>query len=64
MCDPINATQRKDFVGKSPDEVLEILKGEGTELTEEQLDMVAGGDEWTDVGYVFCPNCDALLAVV
>ena len=37
MSDVTKLTQREDFAGKSSQEVLEILKGEGSELTDEQL---------------------------
>lgn len=57
MSDAIKPTQRKDFAGKSTQEVLDILKEEGSELTEEQLEMAAGGSEWDDVGFVRCEEC-------
>ena len=42
--------QRKDFAGKSPQEVLDTLKGDGFELTEEQLEMVSGGGLFDENG--------------
>ena len=63
MGDAIKPTQRKDFAGKSTQEVFEILKEEGTELTEEQLEAVAGGSGWEDYGYFFCEKCNHLVEV-
>ena len=64
MSDVTKLTQREDFADKSPQEVLEILKEEGSELTDEQLEQVSGGDNWDDIGYCLCPKCDGLVAVV
>ena len=33
---------------KSPEELLELAKSEGVELSEEELDAVSGGDSWLD----------------
>ena len=63
MSDAITPIQRKDLAGKSTQEVLDILREEGTELTEEQLEMVAGGSGWEDYAYFFCKNCNYLVEV-
>ena len=61
MSDVIKSMQRKDLSGKSPREVLEILQEEGTELTDEQLEMVSGGGYFEDngIGIVWCDKCPA-----
>ena len=64
MSDAIKPTQHKDFAGKSTQEMFDFLKEEGAELTEEQLEMVSGGDAWEDTGFCFCPKCDNLCTVV
>lgn len=33
---------------KSPEELLELAKSEGVELSEEELDAVSGGDSWLE----------------
>lgn len=47
------------FAGKSPDEILELAKDMGVELTDEQLEDVAGGSIWNphDAYSDGCPNC-------
>ena len=51
--------KEKALACKTPDELLELAKEEGYDLTEEQLQSVSGGS-WGDCsGYVdYCPkNC-------
>ena len=38
----------------TPEEILEAAKGEGYELSDDELEMVAAGGEWTNEA---CPNC-------
>jgi hypothetical protein len=38
--------QEKAFACTSTDELLELAKAEGVELTDEALDMVSGGSDW------------------
>ena len=43
---------------KSADELLELAKAEGVELSEEQLDAINGGNMWNwdrPIDRVFCP---------
>ncbi len=48
--------QRRKFVdAKGPEEILEIAKAEGYELTHEELEAVSGGNFWIDEYY--CPEC-------
>lgn len=72
MGDIIRTSQREDLAGKTPEEAYAILKEEGVELTDKQLEMVAGGNDWIDpvldiakdVGHVDCPKCGQLNLVV
>ena len=68
MSNVIKPNQRENLANKTPQEAFEILKGEGVELTDEQLATVAGGIEWDDlgkdVGYVKCPKCGQVNLVV
>ena len=42
--------QEKLKACKSPDELVELAKAEGMELTDEQLESIAGGDsEWYEM---------------
>ena len=38
---------------KSTDELVELAKSEGIELSDEQLNSIAGGDSWADY---FCDS--------
>lgn len=43
---------------KTPEEILEFAKEEGLELSDEQLDGIAGGQHWAchcDDGYAYNP---------
>ena len=41
---------------KTPEEILTLAKEEGYELSDEELEKIAGGDGWT--GYeTVCNNC-------
>lgn len=44
-------------IGKSPDEMLALAKAEGLELTDEQLDTIAGGAIWGESADGGCPYC-------
>ena len=47
--------QAKVQVCKSPDELLELAKAEGYELSGEELEAVSGGDFW-DVDWDWCSD--------
>ena len=38
--------QQKARACKTPEEIVELAKAEGVELTDEQLELIAGGDFW------------------
>ena len=38
--------QEKARACKNPDELVALAKSEGVELTDEQLELIAGGDFW------------------
>ena len=43
---------------KTPEDYLALAKEEGYELTNEELDQVAGGaGEWLEAGFYKCPEC-------
>ena len=42
-------TRAKLIAAKTPEEILEIAKSEGIKLSEEELEMVSGGDSWSEV---------------
>ncbi len=44
----------------NPEEVLELAKESGVELTDEQLEQVSGGWDITD-DYIFCENCSSFI---
>ena len=70
--DLITEQKEKAKAFKTSEEVLSLAKEEGVELTDKQLGMVAGGDDWLDialdigkdVGHVDCPKCRQLNLVV
>lgn len=39
---------------ESLNELLELARAEGVELSEEQLDAISGGTDWTDLCTVLC----------
>ena len=45
----------------TPEEVLALAKAEGVELTDEQLDQVAGGQGWFNQYYVTCSKCGCTI---
>ena len=45
----------KIAAAKSPDEILEMAKAEGYELTHEELEDISGGSFWMNEYY--CPMC-------
>ena len=53
----IKHSNREDLVGKTPEEAFEILKEEGAELSDEQLEQISGGDAWDDCAVTYCPEC-------
>lgn len=42
---------------QSPEEILELAKKEGVKLTEEQLESISGGGQWTGGYYTECQYC-------
>lgn len=42
-------TRAKLVAAKTPEEILEIAKSEGLKLSEEDLEMVSGGESWSSV---------------
>ena len=48
--------QAKLSGAKSPEDILATIKEEGVELTDEQLDGIAGGS-WYDTGGSSTPTC-------
>lgn len=38
--------KEKALACKTPEELIELAKSEGIELSEDQLDAIAGGEEW------------------
>ena len=53
---------REDLVDLSPLEALEVLKNEGVELSDKDLEAVSGGweDDW---GLVECSDCHSLTYI-
>ena len=43
------ATMARLVAAKTPEEILEIAKSEGIKLSEEDLEMVSGGNAWSVV---------------
>ena len=48
-------TRAKLVAAKTPEEILKIAKSEGIKLSEEELEMVSGGNAWTEE---FTDSCD------
>lgn len=47
---------------EDPEEILAYVKEEGIELSDEQLDQIAGGEkDW--MGRMHCPKCDDVAIV-
>lgn len=44
----------------SPEDILSLVKDEGIELTEEQIEQVSGGG-WDDPAGIYCPKCGSML---
>ena len=53
--------QEKVRACTSTDELVELAKTEGVELTDEALDSVAGGSDWNCASV--CPNNDSCVMV-
>ena len=51
--------EKKDLIANcdTAEEVFDLLKQEGVELTDEQLESVAGGHETSWTGSAICPRC-------
>ena len=51
--------QKKLMSAKTPDEMVALVKERGVELTDEQMEKIAGGYEWTDTTqyYHTCGTC-------
>ena len=50
-------TRAKLVAAKTPEEILEIAKSEGIKLSEEELEMVSGGNAWTENYTLTCDFC-------
>ena len=50
-------TRAKLVAAKTPEEILEIAKSEGIKLSEEELEMVSGGNAWTEEFTLSCDYC-------
>ena len=46
-----------DVQDKTPEEILSMAKDEGIELSDEQLEGIAGGGMWDKPGADGCPSC-------
>ena len=46
----------KAIACKTSEELVELIKSEGIELTDEQLETIAGGVDWLDCDDDNCPN--------
>jgi len=42
-------TRAKLVAAKTPEEILEIAKSEGIKLSEEDLELVSGGNAWSEM---------------
>jgi len=42
-------TRAKLVAAKTPEEILEVAKSEGIKLSEEDLEMVSGGESWSSI---------------
>ena len=47
--------QEKLKAAKTPDELVALAKAEGIELTDDQLETIAGGEDWRSCEY-FSPK--------
>ena len=48
----------KALACKTPEELLELAKSEGYELSEDELSAISGGESWTAAKtVVMCPRC-------
>ena len=57
--------QEKLKAAKSPEELLALAKDEGFELSDEQLESIAGGSNWgrsQDYYYVLCLACKSKVS--
>ena len=45
---------------KTADELMELAKSEGIELTDEQLDTISGGSFWSDYWDFYSENCQTV----
>jgi len=50
-------TRAKLVAAKTPEEILKIAKSEGIKLSEEELEMVSGGNAWTEEFTLSCDYC-------
>ena len=50
-------TRAKLVAAKTPEEILEIAKSEGIKLSEEELEMVSGGNYWSENYTLTCDFC-------
>ena len=62
--DTLTDEQMAQIEGKTAEEILEFAKEEGLELSEDELDEVAGGNMWiADTEKFDCPHCHVIINV-
>lgn len=59
----ISPELRERAAGLPADELLELAKNEGIELTDEQMDAIAGGDVWDPDAYYVVYHCNNKIKV-
>ena len=48
---------------KSPEEILELAKDEGYELSDEELESISGGADW-NFDIITCPSCGTKIVLM
>ena len=59
----ISPELREKAAGLPVDELLELAKNEGIELTDEQMDAIAGGGVWDSDPYYVVYHCNVKIKV-
>ncbi len=55
----LSSDLREKIAGKSPEELRALAKEEGRDLSDEELESIAGGDGWS---YTVCRYCGAYVS--
>lgn len=60
----LSPEMQERIAGMRPEEIVELAKAEGVELTDEQLEAIAGGSLWGHAApnYVECIGCGKEVA--